>query len=188
MLGERITNKIHELINENGEQLIFSLHCDTSFDGWFYIELRYSLSGGKGILYQFYEGPHYHEGSFHMSMIEYLHALRNHRQHFSGTDEAMEYFNYRPFIIKTQIDEIDHKEILTLLKENSLPDAQGEAFGLDGHNIVFRSYVDCASTYSYWVYPPKGYDYLRVVTNIISKHLKAPYGELVYIKQNISNS
>ena len=188
MLGERIVKIIQNLINKNGEQIILSLHCDTSFDGWFYIELRHSLSCEKGILYQFYEGPRFGEGSFHMSMIEYLHALRNHRQHFSGTDEAMEYFNYRPFIIKTQIDDIDHNEIITLLKENSLPDAQGEAGGIDGHNIVFRSFVNCTSTYSYWVNPPKGYDYLRVVTNTISKSLKEPYGKLVYVKQNESFS
>jgi len=182
ILGEKIINIIHSLINENGEQQIFSLHCETSFHGMFYIELRHSLSGDIGILYQFYEGPRPFSNNLFMSMSEYYRALKKYRHHFSGIEEMMEYFNYRPFIIETQIDESDYRDIITLLEKNPLPSVQSTTGGLDGHDIIFKSYVNCTSTYSYWVYPPKGYNHLKIVTNIISKYLKIPYGDLVYKK------
>jgi len=185
MLGERITRKIHELNDEKREQLICSIYCETSFDGGFFVELRKSITQDAGILYQFCEGPLFSDGSFHKSSSEYLFSLRNYRQKFSGNDEAMDYFNYRPHIKMIQLEDADYSEIMSLLKSNPLPDVKGELKGLDGHDIVFQSCIDCKSKYAYWVFPPKGYDHLRVVTNIISKYLEVPYCEWAYVKQNM---
>ena len=187
MLSERTICIIHELINEKNETLVISIHCETSFDGGFYVELRKSLNDDTGILYQFCEGPLISDGSFHKRSVDYIFALRNHRHRFSGYDEAMEYFNYRPYLKTTQLERVDYMEIMTLLKNSPLPDAIGEIVGIDGHNVVFQSYIDCMSKYSYWVYPPKGYDYLRVITNIISKYLAEPYDGWAHVECSMTD-
>ena len=185
MLDERTIKKIHELLNEKNEHLVCSIYCETSFHGGFYVELRNSLTNNAGLLYQFNEESKKPENNFRKNSIDYWFTLIKYHHIFSGFDEAMEYFNYRPYIKMTQLESDDYLKIMSLLKNNPLPDIKGDLMGLDGHYIVFQSYVDCMSKYSYWVYPPNGYDYLRIITNIICKYLNVPYANLAYVDQTI---
>jgi len=182
MLIEESVKYVQMQIDENRERLLFSLLCETSFNGAFYAELRESQDVKKGILYLLQEEPRYVENHFHMASIEYLHRLRSHNNQFPEIIDALEYFNYRPYIEKMQLEGADYCDVMTLLKDNPLPDAEGTACGLDGHTIVFCSFVGCKSRYSYWVYPPNGYDHLRIIVNTISKYLKEPYRKYVFLE------
>jgi hypothetical protein len=181
VLSERIISKVRNLMNENKEPLIFYIHCETAHHGDFYIELRKTKDDSRGILYQFYEGTARTEGSFSKCSFAYMLAIRNHGKHFSGIDEAMEDFNYRPFIRSSQLDDADYRDIVSLLKKNPLPNIEATHGGLDGCRIVFQNYVNCTSKYSYWVYPPKGYKHLKVITNITSKYIDESYADYIYL-------
>jgi len=180
MLNEEVLQYVQNQIDECYEKLLLSMYCDTSFDGSFYLNLRESSCGNIGNIYLL-RNEMYSLNGFNKSCIEYLHRLEAFRSDFHGINDAMKYFNYRPYIKEVKLERDDYDEIITLLINNPYPDAKGTAMGLDGHNVVLSSFVGGNFRYDYWVYPP--YEHLRKVTNTISKYIGEPFSRYVYIEQ-----
>ena len=166
-MKEIYTTKIHQLLNEKNERHLFSIYCETAFRGDFYMELRLDQSTQAGLLYSFYEGRFRDKGGF----ISYV--LKNGNPSDSIVD-ALVNIDYRPYIVTTSLSETDLTTIMITLAENPMPSVKGKTRGLDGWSIYFDDFIN-DTTYSYWGYPPAGYEHLTIVNNIIAKYLNERY-------------
>ena len=170
-------DKAHNLIEKNNETLLFSVMCDTGVDDLI-MELRKSTSDNIGILYYFAIGLGRNENSFIHNML----SSNKYEKKFTSLDEAIENFDYQPYIKKIEMKDNDFSYIMDLLNRNPKPSFEKSIGGYDGHDIIFRNCVACEATYKYWVYPPKEYEYLKDITNILCKYIPEPYRERIYLK------
>ena len=177
MYNDKMCDKAHNLIEKNNETLLFSVMYDTGVDKLI-IEIRKSTLDNIGILYHFAIGLGRNENSF----IHNLLSSNKYDKIFASFDEAIEKFDYRPYIHRTEMIEDDFIYIMDALSRNSKPSVRGEHGGKDGHRITFYNRIACEAIYHYWVYPPKEYGYLKDITNILCRYIPEPYCTQIYIK------
>jgi len=177
MYNDKMCDKAHNLIEKNNETLLFSVMYDTGADKLI-IEIRQSTSGNIGVLYHFAIGLGRNETSF----IHNLLSSNRYKKKFANFDEAIEKFDYKPYIHKTEMSDYDFSYVMDVLNRNPKPSFRGNHGGYDGHDIIFHNRVACEATYRYWVYPPKGYEYLKDIVNVLCRYIPEPYCEWIYLE------
>jgi hypothetical protein len=163
-----VIEKVQKQIDADNERLLCSIVCETSFDGTFYIELRQSKFSQTGIIYFFNMGVSRKENSFMRNLL--ISCKKN-----ENLEDAFKRFDCQPYIKRTEMDDSDFNRIMTLLKENPLPNVKTDSGNLDGFWVYFNNYVDCTAKYSYHCRPLKEYAHLVTIMSIIGYYIIEHY-------------
>jgi hypothetical protein len=178
---------VRNLIDKNGEPLVFTIFCDESFVvKQLYAELRSNPSGSGGFLYYLITGRMDDENGLFRAIQKRCAKYEKYEEE----DEEMwrldcidilKQFDYAALLKKEEMTATDFKKIMSLLEANPLPDVVGKLIGLDGFDVLFQNFIGCRSTYEYWVYPPQGYEHLGEIINIVCKYLPEKYRQYLYV-------